>query len=151
MRSRGRPARRRLPRNHILSPPGQTPGHWGGAEVETPAATPRFRDADRAGDAAAARRPGCCWWRRHRSYGLDGRPTWRYLCVSEAALPLARSLLRGRGTLLLSLAVLCALGLAVIARVQPRSSTQVLWDRRSGFIALVGFLPLEWLQRFSTC
>ena len=77
-----------------------------------------------------------------------------------AALPLLTPLLlrvlrRSWDPLLLSpVWMLCALGLAVIARVQPRLlSVQILWITLGwvGFIAIVGFPPLlSWLRRFRT-
>ncbi len=85
-------------------------------------------------------------------------PALPVLLAVVAALPLVtpfalRALGRVWDPLLLSPAwVLCALGLAVIARVQPTIlPTQVLWITIgwSAFIALVGFPPLlEWLRRF---
>ncbi len=67
--------------------------------------------------------------------------------------PILRLVGRAWDPLLLSPAwVLCALGLAVIARVQPGAlATQLLWVSVgwSAFIALAGFPPLlEWLRRF---
>ncbi len=85
-------------------------------------------------------------------------PQVRAMGLMLAALPLATPLmlrLAGRtwdAHLLAPAWVLCALGLAVIARVQPSIlPTQMLWIAVgwSAFIALVGFpLVLPWLLRF---
>jgi len=92
------------------------------------------------------------------STGRPIDPPVQAMGLMLAALPLATPLmlrLAGRhwdAHLLAPAWVLCALGLAVIARVQPSIlPTQMLWISVgwSAFIALVGFPPLlPWLQRF---
>ncbi len=92
------------------------------------------------------------------STGVRPDPALPVLLAMVAALPLATPLVlrivgRSWDPLLLSPAwVLCALGLAVIARVQPAVlTTQMLWITIgwSAFIALAGFPPLlDWLRRF---
>ncbi len=92
------------------------------------------------------------------STGRDADPQMQAMAVMLAALPLLTPpMLRLVGRpwdahLLAPAWVLCALGLAVVARVQPSIlATQMLWISVgwSAFIALVGFpLLLPWLQRF---